>query len=715
MDGHRISMLGTGLIGDFYTNTLHGQRGRDRVSVVYSRSEGRGAAFRERWAIPESTTDLQGGRRAPGHGRRDRRAPQLPARGGHRAGGRRGQGGPVHEAARTNGRGGAPDARDGRSRPAIFGGYLEDLCYTPKTLKAIASVQAGAIGDVTWVRSRETHPGPHSAWFWDGRLTGGGAIIDLGCHCIEIVRNFVGKGNRPVEVLCHTDTLVHPIADEDNAVALDQVRVRRDRPVRGQLDVPRRDGPARRGRRDPRHDLDEPLPADRVRDVQRAGCRRRLRRRKGRDPARAGCSPSATRSSELGYVDMFSDMFRAIDAGGAPQETFYDGYVVNAIMDACYRSAKAKAWAPVELEWRGGSTPRIASTPETVRGPGRHQARDPAGRTAQAHPQGPGLGRLHRSRRGRVTTGRPDPWVLPASEWADAVSRALATRIAEQPGLVMCLPTGATPRPVYDRLPAALTGAGTSLADASVVLLDEYLGLPSGHPVRCDDQLRRQLLDRLPGPPASLVTFDVDGPDPDAACAAYDASIADLGGLDLVVLGLGTNGHVGMNEPGTPPDAPTRAIDLAPSTKVAARAYGADPPPERGVTLGLAGILAAREIWLLVSGDRKATILRRVLEGPVTTDVPASLLRGHPTCGSSRTTERLVPDSTAAIPGSPASPDRCQPIERTANADRDRRDLPRFRDCGTLDPDDPAGSGRGRVWWLRAARIGCRSPRDLYL
>ena len=67
--------------------------------------------------------------------------------------------------------------------------------------------------------ARERIPGPHSAWFWDGRLTGGGAIIDLGCHCIEIIRNFVGKGNRPVEVLCHTDTLVHPIADEDNAVA----------------------------------------------------------------------------------------------------------------------------------------------------------------------------------------------------------------------------------------------------------------------------------------------------------------------------------------------------------------------------------------------------------------------------------------------------------------------------------------------------------------
>ena len=124
MRGHHITMLGTGLIGDFYTGALHAQRSRDRVRVVYSRTDERGEAFSRRWSIPEHTTDL------------------------------------------------------------------------------VAAVQGGAIGDVTWVRSRETHPGPHSAWFWDGRLTGGGAIVDLGCHCIEIIRSFVGKGNRPVEVVC---------------------------------------------------------------------------------------------------------------------------------------------------------------------------------------------------------------------------------------------------------------------------------------------------------------------------------------------------------------------------------------------------------------------------------------------------------------------------------------------------------------------------------
>ncbi len=185
MQQHAITMLGTGLIGDFYTMTLHGQRRRDSVRVVYSRSAERGQAFRERWGIPESTTDM---RAAIEHPDTDVVIVGLPNF--------------LHEEAinlvvaagkpvlctKPLGRT-AEEARrmlDTVERAGVFGGYLEDLCYTPKTLKALKAVQGGAIGDVTWVRSRETHPGPHSAWFWDGRLTGGGAIIDLGCHCIEI-------------------------------------------------------------------------------------------------------------------------------------------------------------------------------------------------------------------------------------------------------------------------------------------------------------------------------------------------------------------------------------------------------------------------------------------------------------------------------------------------------------------------------------------------
>ncbi len=244
--------------------------------------------------------------------------------------------------------------------------------------------------------------------------------------------------------------------------------------------------------------------------------------------------------------------------------------------------------------------------------------------------------------------------VLPAAAWADGVADALVTRIAAEPDLVLCLPTGNTPGPVYERLPPALIRAGTSLGRATVVLLDEYLGLPAGHPVRCDDQLRRSLLDRLAVPVGRFIAFGVDGPDPEAACLAYDAAVRDAGGIDLVVLGLGTNGHIGMNQPGTPADTATYVIDLAPSTMAAARAYGADPPPTRGVTLRLSGILAASEVWLLVSGAHKADILARTLDGPVGTDVPASLLRDHPGL-------RILADDTALL-GRP----RHSPIRQTA-------------------------------------------------
>ncbi|MEZ0240117.1 MAG: Gfo/Idh/MocA family protein, partial [Chloroflexota bacterium] len=219
MDGHRISMLGTGLIADFYTMTLHGQRGRDQVRVVYSRSPERGEAFKERWGIPESTTDIDA---AIEHPETDVVIVALPNFLHEEAIAKVAAAGKAVLCTKPLGRTAAEARRmlQAVEDAGIFAGYLEDLVYTPKTLKAVAAVEGGAIGDVTWVRSRETHPGPHSAWFWDGRLTGGGPIIDLGCHCIEIIRNFAGKGNRPVEVMCHTDTLVHPIADEDNAIAL---------------------------------------------------------------------------------------------------------------------------------------------------------------------------------------------------------------------------------------------------------------------------------------------------------------------------------------------------------------------------------------------------------------------------------------------------------------------------------------------------------------
>jgi predicted dehydrogenase len=366
MQQHAVTILGTGLIADFYAMTLHGQRGRDRVRVVYSRSEERGRAFTERWAIPESTTDMDAAIR---HADTDVVIVALPNHLHEEAVKAVAAAGKAVLCTKPLGRTAEEAKRmlDAVEAAGVFGGYLEDLCYTPKTLKAVRSVEDGALGDVTWVRSRETHPGPHSAWFWDGRLTGGGAIIDLGCHCIEIIRNFVGKGNRPVAVMCTTDTLVHPIDDEDNAIAL----IRFESGAIGQFEV----SWTFRGGMDLRDEVAGTHGTIWLNHFLRTGYEMFTAGGSSgyvaekAETAAGWLFPVGDEASELGYVDMFSDMFNALDDGRTPRETLYDGYVVNAVMDAAYRSAKSGAWESVDLfEWRGGSTPRITASGETFEG-----------------------------------------------------------------------------------------------------------------------------------------------------------------------------------------------------------------------------------------------------------------------------------------------------------------------------------------------------------
>jgi predicted dehydrogenase len=358
MPEHRVTMLGTGLIGLFYTATLHGQRNRDRVDVVYSRSQKRVDSFAGEHGIPHRSTDLE---EAIAHPETDTVVIGLPNQ--------------LHEEAvelaakhgkailctkplaRT-----ADEAKrmlDAVERAGVFAGYLEDLCYTPKTLKALRMVQAGQLGDITWARSRETHPGPHSAWFWDGNQAGGGAIVDLGCHCIEIVRNFVGKDNRPLEVMCWTDTLVHPIEAEDNGIAL----IKFESGAIGQFEV----SWTFRGGMDLRDEVAGTEGTLWLNHFLRTGFEAFTSGVGGdyvaekAETASGWLFPVGDEVSELGYVDMFTDMFEAMDEGRQPMETFYDGYIVNAIIDACYRSAANRAWEPIQLDdWRGQGVPRIA-------------------------------------------------------------------------------------------------------------------------------------------------------------------------------------------------------------------------------------------------------------------------------------------------------------------------------------------------------------------
>jgi predicted dehydrogenase len=353
-------MLGTGLIGLFYTRTLHGQRNRDRVEVVYSRSQDRAETFARENDVPTVSTDLA---EAVAHPDTDTVVIGLPNHLHLEALELCAAHGKAVLCTKPLARNGAEAKRmlDVAENAGIFAGYLEDLVYTPKTLKAVQAVRGGQIGQVTWARSRETHPGPHSAWFWDAEQAGGGAIVDLGCHCIEIIRSYMGKENRPLEVMAWTDTLVHPIEAEDNAICL----IRFESGAMGQFEV----SWTFRGGMDLRDEVAGTEGTIWTNHFLRTGFEM-FSSGEGAgyvaekaESASGWLFPVGDEVAELGYVDMFTDMFDSLDAGGTPTETFYDGYVVNSVMDAAYASAASRQWEPVRLDdWRGGGTELITRT-----------------------------------------------------------------------------------------------------------------------------------------------------------------------------------------------------------------------------------------------------------------------------------------------------------------------------------------------------------------
>lgn len=347
----KVAMLGAGFIGDFYTHSLHGMRSRDSVQTIYSRDEGRGKAFAEKHGIPVWTTSMKAAIddpdvelvviALPNNLHLD--AVKLAAASGKGI-----------LCTKPLGRNAAEayEMLEAVEKAGVFNGYLEDLVYTPKTLKSLDAVRQGALGQVTWVRSRETHPGPHSDWFWTKEFSGGGVLLDMGCHCIEIARNYIGKDIRPVEVISTADTLVKPIEAEDNALGW----VRYDNGAIGQFEV----SWSFRGGMDLRDEVMGTGGTVWVNNFLRTGFEMfTAGGKKGYVAEKAETEkgwlfPVGDEVTELGYNHMFTDMFRSYEEKKAPLENFYDGYVVNEIMDACYRSAKSKKWEPVTLKvWRG--------------------------------------------------------------------------------------------------------------------------------------------------------------------------------------------------------------------------------------------------------------------------------------------------------------------------------------------------------------------------
>ncbi|MBK6392977.1 MAG: Gfo/Idh/MocA family oxidoreductase [Saprospiraceae bacterium] len=349
----KIGMLGSGFIGRFYAEAIHGQRSKDQVVAIYARREESAQKFATDYGCSIWSTNMEDIIKHPDvnmicialPNNKHEEAVLLCAKHKKNVVCTKPLGRNSEEAFRM---------MEAVEQSGIFAGYLEDLCYTPKFLKALEMVKAGSLGRILWAKSRETHPGPHSDWFWDKEQAGGGCMLDLGCHCVEIARNYIGKDIKPVKAFCWAATQAKPIEAEDHAIAL----IEYENGAIGQFET----SWSFRGGMDLRDEVMGTEGTIWVNSFLRTGFEA-FTSGKGADyvaekaESNAGwLFPVGDEVNELGYNHMFTDMFDSAEHHRAPLETFYDGYIVNAILDACYASAKSGKWEVIDLkEWRGQS------------------------------------------------------------------------------------------------------------------------------------------------------------------------------------------------------------------------------------------------------------------------------------------------------------------------------------------------------------------------
>jgi glucosamine-6-phosphate deaminase len=230
-----------------------------------------------------------------------------------------------------------------------------------------------------------------------------------------------------------------------------------------------------------------------------------------------------------------------------------------------------------------------------------------------------------------------------------AIARLLADRVAaalaSNPRLVLGLPTGRTPVGFYAELSARVARGLVDVSQATTFNLDEFVGIPASHPGSFRTFMETHLFSRVSLSPERIHFLDGLAADTAGECARYEREIAAAGGIDLQILGLGTNGHIGFNEPGPELIARTHRVTLELETKKDnAGLFGGDPArvPSEALSMGIATILQARSILLVARGEGKASIVAKVLNGPVTPEIPGSFLQVHPD------TEVILDESAAS-------------------------------------------------------------------
>jgi len=345
MSNVRIAMLGSGFVAEFYMQGLANVNGHE-VVLNYSRSAKRAKALAARWNIAESTTKL-----ADAIARTDvdlfiialpneehlAVALELAKAKRHQV--------CTKPLART--RAEAKKMYDAAKRSGMMHGYAETEVFAPCVVKARETIENGGIGRVLWVRSRESHSGPHSPHFWDVEKTGGGALNDLGCHCIEAARYFFGKEQRVVEVMAWGERLVHhkKTEGEDNALLVLKFEgggighCELSWTTKGGLDL-----------RNEVHGSEGSIFTDVTRGTPITSFTSKA---SGYVIEKADLDFGWTRplpeeAFAYGYQAEMRHFVECVRSGTTPRETYEDGYIVNCILDAGYQSMRGKKWVRVK-------------------------------------------------------------------------------------------------------------------------------------------------------------------------------------------------------------------------------------------------------------------------------------------------------------------------------------------------------------------------------
>jgi glucosamine-6-phosphate deaminase len=210
---------------------------------------------------------------------------------------------------------------------------------------------------------------------------------------------------------------------------------------------------------------------------------------------------------------------------------------------------------------------------------------------------------------------------------------ALAALLGRKPEAVLGLATGSSPLAIYDELARRCTAGVVSFRQARGFTLDEYVGLPADHPQRYRNVIDEVFISKVDFAPGAVQGPDGLAADVPAACAGYESAIRDAGGVDLQILGIGTDGHIAFNEPGSSLGSRTRIKTLTRQTRMDnARFFGGDVDavPTHCLTQGLATIMEARHLILVAAGRGKAEAVHQLVEGPMSALWPATILQLHP-------------------------------------------------------------------------------------